>query len=134
MPVSLQLVAHGLVILTGMLARAIDEMQQHATALDVTEEAVAEADTLVRILNESRQVGEDELALVDAHDSELRMQRGERIVSNLGLRGADCCEKGRLAGVRQSDEPGIRDQLEAKPDGALCAGQSGIGVAWRLVP
>ncbi len=87
----------------------------------------------MRVLDQPRQVSKHELAFVNTHDAELRMQRGERIVGDLRLRGADRGEKSRLAGVRQTDDAGIRDQLQAKPDGALFAGQSGIGVARRLV-
>ena len=57
-----------------MLAGAVDQMQQHAAALDVTEEAVAEAGALVRAFDQAGDVGEHELAFVDAHDAELRMQ------------------------------------------------------------
>src|SRR5208282_4116442 len=42
--------AHRLVCLAGVPARAVDEMQKHAAALDVTEEAVAKADTFMRAL------------------------------------------------------------------------------------
>ena len=48
-----------------MLAGAVDQMQQHAAALDVAEEAVAEAGALVRALDQARDVGEHELAVVD---------------------------------------------------------------------
>ena len=133
MAIGLELVAHGLVVLAGVLAGAVDEMQQHTAALDMAEEAVAEPDAFMRVLDQPGQIGEHELALVDAHDAELRMQRGERIVGDLRLGGADRREEGRLAGIRQSDDAGIGDQLQAQPDGALFAGQSGIGVARRLV-
>ena len=61
------------------------------------------------------------------------MQRRERIVGDLRLRGADLGEERRLAGIGQSDETGIGDQLQAQPDPALFAGLTGIGVARRAV-
>ena len=45
-----------------MFARAVDEMQQHAAALDMAEEAVAEAGALVRALDQAGNVGEHEFA------------------------------------------------------------------------
>ena len=61
------------------------------------------------------------------------MQRGERIVGDLRLRRAHLGEQRRLAGIRQPDDAGIRDQLEAQPDGQLLAGLAGIGVARRAI-
>ena len=60
--VGLELGAHGLVGLAGVLAGAVDEMQQHAAALDMAEEAVAEPGALVRALDQAGNVGEHELA------------------------------------------------------------------------
>ena len=40
----------------------IDQMDQHAAALDVAEEADAEARALVRAFDQARDVGHDELA------------------------------------------------------------------------
>ena len=45
-----------------MLAGAVDEMQQHAAALDMAEEAVAEAGALMGALDQARNVGEHEFA------------------------------------------------------------------------
>src|SRR5215213_2973406 len=59
--VSFKLVAHGLVILAGMLAGAVDEMQQHAAALHMTEEAITQPDTLMRVLDQPGKIGEHEL-------------------------------------------------------------------------
>ena len=47
-------------------------------ALDMAEETVAEARALMRALDQAGNVGEHELAPVDAHDAEAGMQRGER--------------------------------------------------------
>ena len=108
-------------------------MQQHAAALGVAEEAVAEADAFMRALDQAGQVGEHEFALIDAHHAELRMQRGERVVGDLRLGRADRGEERGLAGIGQADQAGIGDQLQAQADGALLAGLAGIGAARRLV-
>ena len=108
-------------------------MQQHAAALGVAEEAVAEADAFMRAFDQAGQVGQHEFALVDAHDAELRMQRGERIVGDLRLGRGDRREERGFAGIGQADQAGIGDQLQPQADGALFAGLAGIGVARRLV-
>ncbi len=108
-------------------------MQQHAAAFGVAEEAVAQAHALMRALDQAGQIGEHEFALVHAHDAELRMQRGERIVGDLRLGRAHRGEKRRLAGIGQADETGIGDQLQPQADGALLAGLAGIGLARRAV-
>ena len=60
--VGLELVADGAVGPAGMFARAVDEVEQHAAALDMAEEAVAEAGALVRSLDQAGDVGEHEFA------------------------------------------------------------------------
>src|ERR1041385_5270297 len=67
--VGFEFVAHGLVVLAGMFASAVDEMQQHTAALDMAEEAVAEPDAFMRIFDQSGEIREHELARVDAHDA-----------------------------------------------------------------
>ena len=133
MAVGFELVPHRLVGLAGVFAGPVDEMQQHAAALDVAEEAVAEPDAVMRALDQSRQVGEHEFAIVDAHHAELRMQRGERIVGDLRLGGADRRKERRLAGIRQADQAGVGDQLQPQPYGSLFAGQARIGAARRAI-
>ncbi len=108
-------------------------MQQHAAAFGVAEELVAKTDAFMRAFDQPGQIGEHEFALVDAHDAELRMQRGERIVGDLRLGGADRGEKSGLAGIGQADDAGIGDQFQPQPDGALLAGLAGIGLARRLI-
>jgi hypothetical protein len=108
-------------------------MQQHAGALDMAEEAVADAHALMRALDQARNVGDDEFARVDTGDAEAGMQRREGIVGDLGLRGRHRSEEGRLAGVRHADDARVGDQLQAQPDRHLLARQAGIGAARRLV-
>ena len=103
-------------------------MQQHARALDMAEEAVADADALMRALDQAGNVGDDEFARVDAGDAEAGMQRGEGIVGDLRLGRGDGGEEGRLAGIGQADQPGIGDQLQPQPDRALLAR---AGRDWR---
>ena len=57
------------------------------------------------------------------------MQRGERIIGDLRLGGGDGGEEGRFAGVRQTDEAGVGNELEPQKKRALDAGLAGIGPA-----
>src|SRR5579864_3240936 len=102
-----ELVAHRLVSCPRVLAGTVDQMQQHTAALDVAEEAVAEADALMSALDQAGNVGEHEFAAADVDDAELRMQGGERVIGDLRLGGADRGEKRRFSGVRQADDAGI---------------------------
>ena len=97
-------------------------MQQDGAALDMAEEAVAEAGAFMRALDQAGDVGEHEFLRVgQADDAELRMQRGERVVGDLRARGGDDGQEGGFAGVRQPDQSGIGDQLQAQPDPAFLA-------------
>ena len=99
-------------------------MDQHAAALDMAEETVAEAGPLMGPLNQPGDVGQDEFAVAPAHDAELGGEGGEGVVRNLGLGPADGGQQGRFAGIGQADQPGIGDQLEAQPDPAFLAGKA----------
>ena len=64
--------------------RRVDHVQQQAGALQVAQELVAQAGALGGALDQARDVGHDEALLGrDAHDAEIRMQRGERVVGDL---------------------------------------------------
>ena len=119
--IGLELGPHRLVGLAGMFAGGVDQVQQHAAALDMAEKPVAEAGAFMRALDQAGNVGEHEFAALRVHDAELRMQRGEGIVGDLRFRRADDGEEGRLAGVGQADEAGVRDQFQPQPDPALFA-------------
>ena len=58
------------------------QVEEDAAALDMAEEAVANAGALGRALDQPGNVGEDELAAAARDDAELRPQRRERIISN----------------------------------------------------
>ena len=79
-------------------------MEQDAGALDMAEEAVADAGAFGRALDQAGNVGEDEVAALVADDAELRVERGERIIADLGLGVGDGVEEGRLAGIGQADQ------------------------------
>jgi hypothetical protein len=102
-------------------------MQQHPRALDMAQEPVANADALMRALDEARDIGNDEFAAIDGGNAEVRRQRGERIVGDLWLGGGDAGEKRRFARIGQSDDPGVRDERSQITRSA----PSRPGLAWR---
>ena len=116
-----------------VLGGAVDEMDQGDAALDMTEEAVADAGALVGTLDQAGNIGEHEVAAADPDHAEIGMERGERIVGDLGLGGRHGGEEGRLAGIGQADESGVGNELQPQPDALLDAVLAGIGMAWRLV-
>ena len=99
----------------------------------MAEEAVAEPGALARALDQPRQIGEHELLAMRLDHAELRAQRGEGVIGDLGPGARDGGEEGRLAGIGQPHQPGIGDQLQAQPDPALLAGPAGVGAARRAV-
>ncbi len=77
--------------------------------------------------------GQHEFAAIDGGNAKVRMQRRERIDSDLRPRAGDRCKEGGLAGIRQTDETGIRNQLQTQPDGLFNAGKTGLaqsGADW----
>ena len=65
-----QLFAHGAVIGDRILRGAVDQMEEDAAALDVAQEARAEAGAFAGAFDEAGEVGDDELAAVDGGDAE----------------------------------------------------------------
>ena len=133
MAVGGKLVLHGFVCRRDVLSGAVDQMQQRAAALDMTEKTIAEADPLVRALDQAGNVSDNDLVVIDAGDTELRHQRGEGIVGDLGASPADRGEKCRFTRIRQPHQTDIGDQFEAQPDPMLLAGAAIVGTTRRLI-
>jgi hypothetical protein len=113
---------------------AVDQVDQRGRALDVAQEAGAQARAFRSALDQAGNVGDDE-ALVgrQVHDAEVRGQGRERIVGDLRLGGAGGGQEGRLARVGQADQADVGDQLQPHPDPAFFAFLAGIGVFRGLV-
>ena len=131
-----QLLADDVVVPLGIARRPIDDVDEDASPLDVAEERVTEAGPARRTFDEARNVGDRGPALVlvaEVHDAEVGLERRERVVGDLGLRGGQGREDRGLARVRQPDEPDVGDepQLEAQP--ALLAGLALLGMTRRLM-
>ena len=64
---------------------------------------------------------------------EVRLERGERVVGDLGRRRGQRGEQRGLAGVGQADQPDVGDQPQLEAQLALLAGLALLGVAGGLV-
>src|SRR5205085_3256939 len=95
--------------------------------------AVADAGAVGRAFDQARNVGHDELAALVADDSELRVERRERIIADLGFGVADRVDEGRLAGIGEADQPNVGEQLQPQPDPHLLARPAGAVLARRAV-
>ena len=105
----------------GIERREVDDVQQQARALQVAEEAMAEARAVGCALDQPGNVGDDEApAGIGAHDAEVRRERRERIVGNLGARGRHGADERALARVGQTEQPDVSEhaELELRAAGA----------------
>ena len=69
---------------------------------------VAEARAVGGALDQARDVGDDEAAVrIGAHDAEIRRERRERIVGDLGPRGGHRADERALARVRHAEQPDV---------------------------
>ena len=81
----------------------VDQMQQQARALQMTQKPVAESRTFGGAFDQSRNIGDDEAAVViGPHDPELRRERRERIIGDFRPRCRDGADQRRLSGVRHA--------------------------------
>ena len=112
----------------------IDQVQQHAGALQVAQEQVAQAGALGGALDQARHVGDDEaLARTDAHDTQVRMQRGEGIVGDLRPRVRDRGDQRRLAGVGHAQQADIGQHAQLQLERLDLAGPARGLLARRAV-
>src|SRR5262245_42536593 len=110
-------------------------MQQHARALDMAQETVSEPGAVGRAFDQAGDVGDDQLALVaEVDDTEVRDQRGEGVVGDLGARARHARDEGRLADVGKAEQADVGQELELEPERALLAGRPGGGDPRGAVP
>ena len=92
---------------------------------------MAEPAALGRALDQPGDVGEHELVVVEPHDAEVRLERGERVVGDLRLRRAHRRDQRGLPGVREADERGVGEQLHLEAEPVLLAVLALLGEARR---
>src|SRR5579871_4533486 len=93
-------------------------------------ESVAE----VRALDETRDVGHDEAAIVlHLDDAEVRLERGERVIGDLRASGRNTGDQSGFSGVRKADQSDVREKLEFQTEALLFAGTAGFMLRGGLV-
>src|SRR5438045_1355062 len=103
-------------------------MHEQAVALNVAQELRAQACALASALDQSGNVSDDEADLVGSlshyNHAKVRLQSCERVISNLRTCGRDARNQSALAGVRETHQTDIGEQLQLQPKGALLAGET----------
>ena len=116
-----------------LAARHVDDMNEQAAAVDMAQEVVTKARALGCALDDAGDVGHDERnALVDVHDAEVGVERGEVVVCDLGARLRHNGKKRRLADIREADEADVGQQLQLEHDIVLLALKARFGKTGRL--
>ncbi len=113
--------------------RPIDKMQDHAGTFGMAEEARTEAGAFMGAFDEPRQIGNQEITARSAHHAELRIERGEGIIGDLGSCRGDARKKSGFARIGKADQPNVGDQFQPQPDGFFFPRLAGIGMARCLI-
>ena len=107
-------------------------MEQRGAALDVAQELQSEPLAFAGALDETGHVGDGIAGVARLHNTEVRMQRGERVVRNFRLSRRDGGDQAGLAGGGIANQRDIRHDLELKEDITLPAGDAEKGEARGL--
>ncbi len=110
----------------------VEHQTQHAGTFDVAQELVPESPALAGALDQAGDVGDDELGgVVDAHDTEVRFERRERVVGDLRAGRRHDADQRALADVREPDERDIGHQLHLELEPPVLAVLALLGEARR---
>src|SRR5277367_4432173 len=119
-------------------------MHDEARAFDVAQETDTESGTKMRALDETRQIGDNKRAAefgsvstraaVGIDDTEIRLERGERIICDFGARSRNHGNQCGLTRVRETDQADIREQLQFEAQAAFFAGKAFLMFARSLMP
>src|SRR5690606_16075258 len=102
--------------------------------LDVLQELQAESPTLVCSLDDAWDVCHHERARAREPDhAEVRFQRREGIVGDLGTSGTDYRQQGAFSRVRFADQADVGDQLEHQFNPALLTSAAGLELTRRPI-
>jgi len=113
--------------------RHVYEVKQNAAPFDMPEKAIADASPFMRAFDQTRNVGEDEIDIVNLDHTEIWVKRREGIIRYLGLGRADRRQKSRFAGIRKADHTCVRDQFQPEPNRHFDALKARIDAARRPV-
>ena len=108
-------------------------MNDNVCALDVAQKSVAKPGAEMRAFNQAGNIGKDEVLIVKHHRSQIRLQRREGIIGDLGLGVAHDRKQGRFPGIRKTDKRHVGEQFKFKRQPAFAAGLALFRHARRLI-
>mmetsp|Transcript_35998 Transcript_35998/g.90927 ORF Transcript_35998/g.90927 Transcript_35998/m.90927 type:complete len:571 (+) Transcript_35998:229-1941(+) len=108
----LQLQVDGVVVAQRVGRRAVNHVHQRAAARHVAQELVAQAQPLVRALQQARHVGKHGGTVVALAHAQVGHERGEGVGRDLGARRAQHAEQRGLARVGHADDAAVGHHLE----------------------
>src|SRR5579884_3166361 len=111
----------------------VEHVHEHARALDVGQELVAQPRPRAGALDQSGDVGDHELAILELERPEHRLERREWVPGDLGVRAGQAREQRGLARVGEPDQPNVGQQLQLERQPALLPRETPLGEARRLV-
>src|ERR1700745_143699 len=116
-------------------------MRDQTCPFDVLQEASTKPSSVMGALDEARQIGDDERAAgsrcrvgIGGDHAEMRLERRERIRSDLRTCRRNARDQCGLTGVRKTNEAHIREQFQFETQVAFLAGMSVFMLARRLMP
>src|SRR5262249_51233485 len=71
--------------------------------------------------------------VADRYDTEVGLERRERIACHLGPRATDRADQRTLAHVRKAEQANVGHHLELEPKAEPLAGRAGLRRAWRAL-
>ena len=108
-------------------------MDQHAGALDMAQELMSQTHALGRALDKSRDIRDDKAAsALQIHDAQVRRQRREMIIGNLGLGVRHPGKQGGFSHVREAHQSHVRDDLQLQQHLQLLSRLTRLGVFGHL--
>jgi hypothetical protein len=91
-------------------------VQKCTATFDVAQKVETESLSVAGALDQTRYVGHREAMVSGLYDPKVRVQGGERVISNFWFRCAQGRNKARFSGRRIADERDICDRFEFESD------------------
>ena len=93
-------------------ARHVNDMHNQSSALDMTQELMAQATPLARALDKTGDIGNDVRIFAGTHHAQVGHKRGKRIVGNLRFGRRNSGQKSRFSGIRETYQTHIGKQFQ----------------------
>ena len=111
-------------VAAGLQGRAVQDVHERRAALDVAEELESEPLALARAFDQPGDVGDGVADVAGLDDAEVRVERRERVVGDLGPCRGDRRDQARLARRREAHQSDVGDGLQLEEDIAFPAGRA----------